>query len=553
MKCIGIDIGSFSVKMFEIHSSPRELQLIDFKEFPLDTLPTSDNKILILDILKKITQVHDPASTRFIFSVSQRQISTRYKTFPFKERNKVLKTIPFELEEDIPFNLEQSVFDAKFVRIRGSSSQVLASATPKQNVSDILQMAQSIGIDPDIISAQGLALANLVEDLNVPPPFEPLGQDPDASEMDAQRSSGHILLDMGHTTTLVTVYRDFRLVAVRTVDWGGSDVAGAIAQRYRIQTEEALKELQSKAFVLTSNEGASRDQKIFSDTIGNSLNNLVRDLKLFVLDSEAEFGIDITHIALTGGASQIRNLPAFLSQKIGRPVNIFDTFERFSLTHLELTPQMRAVAGLALSLATEGAKRPLNPATNYRKNDLSKQNLTLQLFWDRWGYAARLTLVALRCFYIYAFTKSFFADGITEHAAETLREQARVAGMKGAEARPNNIRSYIKKKQLEIRAKETLALLLNMNTPLDILVSMSNAVPSSKNIKLDISDFAVENDNLTINGTVANSDQLKLLNNSLKGMSRNGEVQSRAGQEAKPGKTPFSFQVNIDRKIAAGQ
>lgn len=549
MKCIGIDIGSFSVKVFEVQISSKELQLVDFNEFPLNTNPTYDNKILILDILKNLAENNDPTATKYVLCLPQRQVSTRYKVFPFKERSKVLKTIPFELDEDIPFDLENSVFDAKFIKFKGSSSEVLASATPKKNVIDLLEVAQSVGIDPDVIGAQGLAIANLVEDFNNAPPVEVFERT--AEEQEPFRTNGHVLLDIGHSTTVVTVYREFRLVGIRTIDWGGSDVAAAISQRYKIQQSEALKELQSKAFILTNQDGASRDQIIFSDTIAGSFAPLLRDLRLYMLDVETEFNMDLTHVALIGGTSQIKNLSAYLSKKIDKPVGPLDTFERFPATHLELTPQMRATAGLALSLAIEGTKRPNNPPTNFRREELGKQSKTLQIFWSRWGYAAKLAAACLICFYFYGFAKGLFSEQVTEQSVETLREQARVAGLKGAEARPSGIRSYIRKKQREIKGKETLAQLMNMNSPLDLLAQLSSSIPSGKNLKLDISYFEVENEKISMKGTVATADQLKALEAALKGLSRDGQVSSQAatGQAARA-QFPFSFEFSVDRKIS---
>lgn len=556
MKCIGIDIGSYSVKVFELYASPKSVELVDFQEHLLNSSQGADNKIAIIDILKSLAEQNDPNTTKYIFCLPQNQISTRHKFFPFRERSKVLKTIPFELEDDIPFDLEDSVFDAKFVRFLGSTSEVLASATLKKNVLAMLELAQSVGIDPDIISAEGLALANLVEDFQSGPPVEPApaktkiddGEDEENPSL-PERSPGHITLCLGHSTTTVNIYKNFRLVGLRTFYWGGSDIAAAISQRYRISYEEALKEVQSKAFILTNKEGASRDQVIFSDTISASFKSLIRDLRLFLVDAESEFHIDFSHMAITGGTSQIRNLSGFLSETFSIPANSLDIFENTSTQQMELTSQVKASAGLAFSLALEGAKRPINPATNFRKDELGKQSQTLQIFWNKWSHTLKVTAAALVLFYIYAFTKDFLASDLSDKANTNLKTQARSAGLRGSAARTSQIKRHVRNQKKEIRARKTLSKIANMNATLDILEKLSQTVPRKNNIDLNLSSFQVSNNRVLLAGSVASAAQLQLLESSLKSLSQNGKVSKRTNTS--PNQVTFSYSFLVDRNISS--
>ena len=553
MKCIGIDIGSFSVKVSIVETQGKELHLLDFLEFELATGPTSDNRVLIVDILRQISEKYDPAIHRYTFCLPQSQVSSRQKIFPFKERSKVLKTIPFELEDDIPFDLEESVFDAKFVRFLGSSSEVIASATPKKNVLAILELASSVGIDPDIVSSQGVAIANLVEDFNSVAPTETATAINEDSEDEGQTlppAQAHALVSIGHSSTLVSIYRNFRLVSLRTIDWGGADISAAIAKRYRIPIEEALKELQSKAFVLTSPEGASKDQILFSDTIAGSFTPFLRDLKLFLLDAQNEFELKIGHISTTGGTSQVRNLAAFMTQKLGFATDTFDIFDRFPITHMELTPQVRSSSGIALALAIEGIKRPVNPATNFRKNDLEKQSQTLLLFWSEWGHAVRMAMIATLLLYCYAFTKSFLAEQALTESAGTLKRQARKMGLRGSQARPRGIKKYLKQQKSQVKNRAALKEMTTVNSALDLLSELSRTIPAKRKLTLDLKKFNIENERLTLTGSVAEIGQLKILELALKGISKNGKVtKTRPPTPPGSGKVGFQYDLLVSRNF----
>ena len=170
MKSVGIDLGRYSVKMAEVESSHQTFTLRRLEEFPLSTDPTKDTEIETLDILRQISNQYDHNSTTFVVGMSQEQIITRNRLFPFRERHKILKAIPFELEDDIPFPGEQALFDGKITRFRGSGAEVIACTTPIDRIKTQLRRLHNGNIDPSILSPEGVAFANLFENWSSPPP-----------------------------------------------------------------------------------------------------------------------------------------------------------------------------------------------------------------------------------------------------------------------------------------------------------------------------------------------------------------------------------------------
>ena len=554
MKCIGIDIGSFSVKVFEIETSPKGTQLLGYQEHPLSTQETADNRVAIIDILKSLAEKNEGSSTKYVFCLPQGKVSSRYKSFPFKQRSKVLQTVPFELEDELPFDIEESSFDAKFVHFQGGSSDVIASATPNKNILDLLELTQSVGIDPDIISVEGVAIANLVEDFISAPPTLPVQKNNSEEGEAPETKEGHLILSMGHNSTTISVFKEYRLVSVHSLDWGGIDIAHAISQRYRISLEEAFKEVQTKSFILTNKEGANRDQVIFSDTISNSLKPLIRDLNLYLADLQNEFHIQFSHISLTGGASQVRNLNNFLTQTLSIPVRELDLFENFGQSNIsnqvELTPVIQASAALSLSLALEGSKRPINPATNFRKDLFVKKSQALQLFWQKWAPTARLLAIAIALFYVYAFAKSFYADSINQQANANLKKQAKASGLSGSNARKSGLRRYVRNKKREIKNRKTLSQVTKMTTALDIINQLSQKVPSKSQVSLNIRRFEITGGRMNLQGTVASAQQIPILENTLKSLSKNKSVTRRkSAPSPDTSKISFSYDLLLDRNI----
>ena len=114
MKSVGIDIGTYSIKVVEVISQNKgQLRVSQFLEHSLGQNPAFDPEIEIIEFLKGLAKAYDPSNTRFVFGLRQDQVSVRHKIFPFNDRLKINKSLPFELEEDLPFSAETAIFDAK--------------------------------------------------------------------------------------------------------------------------------------------------------------------------------------------------------------------------------------------------------------------------------------------------------------------------------------------------------------------------------------------------------------------------------------------------------
>ncbi|MGE3758329.1 MAG: pilus assembly protein PilM, partial [Pseudobdellovibrionaceae bacterium] len=295
LKSVGIDIGTSSIKVLEIVASNKGLALHRFTDHPLSTNLNHDTELDIIEFLRKLASEYDPNNTVFSVALRQDQVATRYKNFPFRERQKILKSLPFELEEDLPMNPETAVYDAKILQYRGASAEVLACAASKEAVGNLVKLCADALIEPSLISCEGAALANWKENwTQAPPAIE------GAALIDTSVLSKTVVIQMnlGHTHTVVNALEDGRLISSRTIYWGGKQIAEAIAKRYEISYEAALRELQLKGFILTSKGSASADQITFSDTISGAFKDLLKELRLYLLEIRSDFNAYINSIEI---------------------------------------------------------------------------------------------------------------------------------------------------------------------------------------------------------------------------------------------------------------
>ena len=550
---MGIDIGHFSVKIAEVEAANKSFTLTRLDEFPLSTDPTKDTDIEVLDILRNLAQQYDSAHTTFVFSLPQEQVVLRNREFPFRERHKILKSIPFELEDDIPFSGENAVFDAKITRYRGTGAEVLACTTPIERISDRLQVARDGGIEPTLISVEGLAFANLLEEWTEPPQEGPplILEDEDGNVTPQAPETAKAVLNLGHNTTLLIVWSDNRLVTARTLDWGGMDVAKALAGKYNLHIVEALKELRSKGFILTSNDGATKDQIHFSDVIKGVVDELAHELQLAYLEIESEHKVHIDKTFMSGGTCQIQNLGPYLTQKLEVAVNRLKQIPAHASLNFETGGAGEVSSAVAIALAIEGLKRPRNPAINLLRGALARQSQTFKLFVEKWSHTLAVAGTAFLMLLTWSILRDSFSEDMANQAYDQMKIQAKnVTGgeLKGSRANPRNIRKYIRKKEMEAKNRKLAEKVQTITSALDVLKQLTESTPTKRKITMDLQKLIIDNDKIEAQGYVARAAEVETLAAAWKAISANGKVEKfRPGFASSGGKAPFGLRLKVNR------
>jgi len=90
------------------------------------------------------------------------QISHRLLHLPFRETAKLQATIPFEIESEVPLDIESSVVAWKLVGEASHSATVLAAVARNEDVAAHLEFLAEAGIDPALVTLGTVATATLL-------------------------------------------------------------------------------------------------------------------------------------------------------------------------------------------------------------------------------------------------------------------------------------------------------------------------------------------------------------------------------------------------------
>lgn len=524
MKVVGIDVGSHSIHVLELNVQSRGFQVGQTKSLSLkpNSNPT-DVDLEVIEFLRQMIATHDVASTEYVMGLRQDRVAIRHKLFPYTEKNKIAKTLPFELEDDLPFSLDNAVIDFKTIRHRGSEAEVLACATLSSNVEKILSFFKDIGATLKILCPEGLALANLIEGYDHPVPHEPAL----AAEIESGSITRNVelLLHIGHSHTLVCAFENKRVIAARSLFWGGKNIIDAIALKYQLPPADAAREMEMKAFILSTKQQASFEAKVFSETIATSVKDMVRDLQLSILELKTELKAEVESLLLSGPVSQIQGLGAFLTQSLEIPSNRVKLLDRFQNHIPEKNDTFEAKFVIAFGLALEGLKKPRNPAVNLLRGEFSGQKSGLNEVLKRHKSALQWAIAVTVALFIWSSWRSTIGLDLDFKSQALLKSKGEtIAGLTSRNANERGIEKYIQqKKQVTVEMK-SIEKVMQTETAFNILKKVSEVAPNSNQIKLDVRRFYVEDRRVWLEGFVRNQVELNLLQQNLKNLSVDGKI-----------------------------
>ena len=141
-----------------------------------------------------------------VVAVPAGRASTWRVDLPFSDRKRIEQTIGFELENYVPWDLDDVVLDYEVMEGSGDGARVFAVMVPRERVDELLTGLRRLKVDPRYVGVDAAELARLV---------------PPSDECE-------VVLDIGSSRTLICVVQDSRPLWIRSLDVGvdsfGDDV-----------------------------------------------------------------------------------------------------------------------------------------------------------------------------------------------------------------------------------------------------------------------------------------------------------------------------------------
>lgn len=564
MRSIGIDLSDDSVQIVELNQNKKNITLTSLFEKKLSASSSlHDRQIEAIEFVRLIISQNDFSGAKFCMALHQDKVTVRTKTFPFSDRIKIQKSLSFELEEDIPFNTDQCLFDYKTISYEGHTATVLAVAVPKIHIEKALALAKDFGIELSLLTVEGFAFSNLLENWQDSAPTLQTGStDLDLNNIESSNSEDtsfrtrnkiDIFLNIGHKSTLVSALSNDRVVFIRSIMWGTDYILQEMLKKYHMPYVEAQKILQTSASLFLTKQNVSFEEANLAGTIEHSLRDLVRDLQMSFLELQSASFSKINNVYLTGGLSQLPNLGAFLTQHLEvatNPIQLVNAYLKNEYPNFS-NDTIQSQFTTAIGVALEAYKKPRNPSLQLIKGDFLNQNNKFKNFWNEWG---TLTQVALAAFFVlmtWGYFREDFSRVLDEKGLEALKTQAKsVAKLPKKQANEKGVLRYIKDHKKRTQEMKLISQIASMNSAMDILKKVSDQAPSKEQAHIDLVQFNVKDDLVQISGYANSPREIGLFTQKLSTLSVNNKVsQDPTNLTAVVNRVAFTLSFKTDRGL----
>ena len=481
-KVIGLDIGSYSIKAVEITNSFKSYEITNFYENVIPTIDEVDTEVLIPACLEQLFKENSLKADRIITAMPGQYISSRIIPLGFSDPRKIEATILSEVEDSVPFNMEDMVFDHQVLGQYGDKTMTMIVMTKKIFLKSFLEHLQRVHIDPKLVDIDSLSFYNL------------------SPYIAAEPGECIALVDMGHEKTSVCLIQDGLLRMFRSINLGGRYISEFLARDLEIKFSEAQRTKHNVSQVLCDDEAyndIAGDDKLVAERMTLAVNGIVKELgrtiyayRMWDKDSK------ISRIFLSGGTSKIKNIDRYLYDQLEIPT----VLNRLDQTNLKIAPELTQnmasmVQGIAIAMrAVLTVKK--SSQINLRKGEFAYvQNYEQLLRWG--GLLTRLVTVTMLVLILsYTVKRIFYVGQISELEKQFIKEYSAIVPIAKKKSNANisfekfrtDVNSQLQK-DIESR-RQAVEEFIDQNSSSEALAALyaiSEAIPQS--VKLDVTMF----------------------------------------------------------------
>src|SRR6266480_4432444 len=355
------------------------------------------------------------------YAVPAQSVFARFVKLPAVEEEKIERIIAFEAQQNVPFPIDEVVWDYQLIGGGGDEQvQVVLVAIKADLVDEINAAVEETGLRTKIVGVASMALYNAFR-YNY-----------------ADLRGCTLLVDIGARTTNL-VFIEPQKIFSRSVPVGGSSITAAIAKEFNESV--AAAEFRKKrdgfvslggAYAEPANPEIARVSKLMRSTMTRLHAEVMRSISHYRAQQQ---GNAPERVFLCGGSASTPYMREFFREKLQVPIEFFNPLRNVTVAHsapvAELTHSahlLGELVGLALrSVSACPMELNLRPAVVVRRQELEKRR-------PFFGMAAAAIILALLGWGFY-YTR---AAQVARSGAEKIRKIN--APMQTAEAKIEKLR-----------------------------------------------------------------------------------------------------------------
>lgn len=337
-----LDIGSHGLKLAEFAEVRGNLEMTKFAtaELGIDPQSDTDQKQYIITTIHDLLRESGCKPGPVNISIAGHSVFSRFVKLPPCEPEKVQQIIQYEAQQNVPFPMNEVVWDYQLVTGKDGDVDVMLAAIKSELIDGICDCATFAGLRPELIDVAPMALYNAVRYNydNLP--------------------ACTLVIDIGARSTDLIFVEEGRIFS-RNVPVAGNQITQSIQQEFGISFDDAEAMKKAHAFVgFGGPYEASRGETVdkVSKCVRSMMTRLHQEVNRSINFYRGQQGGKTPElILLTGGSSMIPYTDTFLKEKLKIETDYFNPFNNVAVAESIEAEQvaahaseMGALVGLAL-------------------------------------------------------------------------------------------------------------------------------------------------------------------------------------------------------------
>lgn len=312
-RILALNVGASKVMLAEFQiRSGRTPELINYGTSQIGV--DSGGEGQGLDLAAAIRDVMKSRGIRrapLLLTLSGQVVFPRFVRLPAVGREKLLQMVQYEVEQNVPFPMEEIVWSHQFVGDDSSGEQsAMIVAAKVENVREVTGALAQAGLEPEIVDVAPMALCNVMR----------------YSYPDLDGCS--VILDIGARSTNLIFVEDEKIYS-RCIPVAGNAITQDVAKGFQIPVAEAEMLKREIGFVslggvyASENEQAERVSKIVRNVATRLHAEISRSINFY---RSQQGGSPPVRLFLTGGSAVLPHLDTFFREKLQIEVTHLNPF-----------------------------------------------------------------------------------------------------------------------------------------------------------------------------------------------------------------------------------
>lgn len=308
-KTVGIHLEENTLLAAFVVLEKGSLQIKKLFEIPVSSRADEPVKLLYKDPeLKKILDQH-----LIVSGLSSSDVLVRRMRLKLTQEDDIDAAFEFQAEPQLPYAIDEAVLDKILIEKQDTGSQIVFLAAKKEKIQEHVAFFQGLNIDPEVITAEPVALSNLLF-------------------FSSDLQSAEFAVHIGKNSTLCILIKDKKLIASHEIQEGWE----SIYDGFLLDTPENPVSIE-EFFAADIETMAMEERPHFFKALESLQKGILWNYMALMKETKCQ---ETPLLYVTGQGANLAHFPELLATDLGIDLGIFkipshsctlQDFHRFSL------------------------------------------------------------------------------------------------------------------------------------------------------------------------------------------------------------------------------